>query len=241
MGAGPVSAALAYEHASIAEIEIPSVLLVSVCPAPQTKPLSHMLPIYYTQAARSTITGSGWRRLLPSPPDEHGGRCFTPAMASHPLLQGSNSSMTFQLLGLPSTRGKGEEEEEVTSGVVLLGRKYDDGAQTRMPACMRWLSRQQRGVRSTVFIHLTTHPSTHVHTEDLDGWTRHYRSLPWFTYRQGFRAMAPYPYTDDAGWGCMLVRACVSREMDRQSRACVRSPPMPSPTQHPQTHSAPRR
>ena len=55
-------------------------------------------------------------------------------------------------------------------------------------------------------IHHTTHVSLPPpNAEDLDGWTRHYRSVPWFTYRQGFRPMAPYPYTDDAGWGCMLV------------------------------------
>ncbi|EWM24746.1 cysteine protease atg4b-like protein [Nannochloropsis gaditana] len=43
--------------------------------------------------------------------------------------------------------------------------------------------------------------------EDLDGWTQHFRSIPWFTYRHTFPTMAPYPYTDDAGWGCMLRSA----------------------------------
>lgn len=30
------------------------------------------------------------------------------------------------------------------------------------------------------------------------------RDLVWLTYRCGFPAMQPYPFTDDAGWGCML-------------------------------------
>ena len=41
--------------------------------------------------------------------------------------------------------------------------------------------------------------------DDLDGWTSDYRSIPWLTYRSGFKAMDPYCFTDDAGWGCMLV------------------------------------
>lgn len=54
-------------------------------------------------------------------------------------------------------------------------------------------------------------PRGGVRADDLEGWTSDYRSIPWLTYRSGFRAMEPYSYTDDAGWGCMLVRPGGSR------------------------------
>ncbi|RLN48911.1 hypothetical protein BBJ28_00019349 [Nothophytophthora sp. Chile5] len=46
-----------------------------------------------------------------------------------------------------------------------------------------------------------------VAAADFAAYKRAFEAVLWFTYRRDFAQMAPYEYTSDAGWGCMLRSA----------------------------------
>lgn len=57
-----------------------------------------------------------------------------------------------------------------------------------------------------------------------EGWRKRVASTLWFTYRCSFAEMAPFGYTDDAGWGCclrssqMLMAEALSRHVGSKRR-----------------------
>lgn len=63
----------------------------------------------------------------------------------------------------------------------------------------------------------------HVYKDRKEVYDKTSSHLMWFTYRHDFRELAPYGYTSDAGWGCMLRSAQMLLCYTLQCHQCATS------------------